>query len=193
MKYIKANSHKEYIESQTLTNKRKLCHVWVTDNEIDEICNWISKCGIIVNKGICHGVRNGYEVAEFRKKLNADIIGTEISDTATNYDDVIQWDFHDENTEWKDAFNFIYSNSIDHSYDFDLALTTWMDTLDKENGRCFIEWNSDMKAPHNISDCFGTEKDELIKFISSRYTIETTFPVKGSHNRTIIVIKHNEN
>ena len=37
-------------------------------------------------------------------------------------------------------FSFIYSNSLDHSYDPEKALDSWMSCLN-EKGLCFIEWN----------------------------------------------------
>ena len=59
---------------------------------------------------------NGFEqnyLREFSNKINA--IGTDISDTAKNYENSVQWDFHDINEDWEDANHFIYTNSLDQS------------------------------------------------------------------------------
>jgi hypothetical protein len=189
MKYIKAKSHEEYVQSQINTNKAKLNAVWITNDEIDKITSYILDNKIKVEYGVCHGVRNGYEVIKFKELLKGNIFGTEISDTATQFQDVIEWDFHEIKDEWIDKFQFIYSNSIDHSYDFEKCLDQWMKTLTKD-GCCFIEWSEDIINPHNISDCFGIEKNDLIKLINSKYNVVETFHVEGKCNRIIIVIKH---
>jgi len=188
MKYIKAASHEEYVKSQISTNKAKLNAVWVTNDEIDKIATYVNNYNIDVKQGVCHGVRNGYEVAKFNELLGGGIIGTEISDTATQFENVIEWDFHEIKDEWVDNFQFIYSNSIDHSYDFEMCLDQWMKTLTKD-GCCFIQWSEDIINPHNTSDCFGIAKDDLIELINRKYSVSDTFEVAGNNNRIIIAIK----
>jgi len=189
MKYINANTHEEYVQAQTNTNKRKLNSVWITNDEIDKIATYVNNYNINVKHGVCHGVRNGYEVIKFNELLKGDIFGTEISDTATQFENVIEWDFHEIKDEWVDNFQFIYSNSIDHSYNFEYCLDQWMKTLTKD-GCCFIEWSEDIINPHNISDCFGIAKNDLIKLINLKYSVIDTFEVEGKFNRIIIVIRH---
>ena len=48
--------------------------------------------------------------------INVNVLGTEISSTATNYPNTIEWDFHDVKEEWVSNVDIVYSNSIDHSY-----------------------------------------------------------------------------
>ena len=189
MKYIDAKNHDEYVNAQINTNKRKLNNIWITDNEIDKIVNYINIHNIVVKHGVCHGVRNGYEVAKFNELLEGSIFGTEISDTATQFENVIEWDFHKIKDEWVDNFQFIYSNSIDHSYNFELCLDQWMKTLTKD-GCCFIEWSEDIINPHTIADCFGISFNDLIELINRKYRAADTFSVEGKCNRTIIVIRH---
>ncbi|MEJ0015745.1 MAG: hypothetical protein WDN25_04115 [Acetobacteraceae bacterium] len=45
------------------------------------------------------------------------MLGTEISDTATQSSTTIQWDFHEVKPEWLNSVDFIYSVSWDHRYD----------------------------------------------------------------------------
>jgi hypothetical protein len=66
------------------------------------------------------------------------VLGTEISDTASDFPDTVQWDFHDENPEWVEKFSFVYSNSLDQAFDPKKALSTWVRQLDS-SGVLFIE------------------------------------------------------
>ena len=189
MKYIKSDSYQEYVHLQTSQNKRKLGVVWIEDDEIKKISQHIKLLGLKINFGICHGARNGFEVEEFRKALNgANIIGTDISETAAAIPNMIVHDFHETKLEWIDATDFIYTNSIDHCYNFNKALNSWMRCLTK-NGRCFISWVEENAKPINKIDCFGIELEELKSVISKKYGIERVIDVA---NRKIIVIKRRE-
>jgi hypothetical protein len=192
MKYIKNESYEDYKDKQTALNKAKFHAVWITMDEINSVVNYVHNSKLEITNGICHGARNGFEVNHFRNKLNANIIGTDISDTANHVDNMIQWDMHDRNEDWIDYFDFIYSNSIDHSYDFDKCLDTWMESL-KLTGRLFIEWNPEIDHPWNYTDCFGITQEELINLINVRYSVTDVFPVNGhSAGTVIIVIKHKQ-
>ena len=84
--------------------------------------------------GLCHGTRRGTEQMYFTDLLNkaggqVDVIGTEISDTAVDFPNTIQWDFHHIKDEWIDNISFIFSNSLDHSYHPILCLSQWMKCL----------------------------------------------------------------
>ena len=193
MKYFRPwKTYNEYVNSQTKTNKAKINNVWVSDGEIEDIAKWVKNSEITINSGVCHGVRNGYEVKRFRELLDADIIGTEISDTATQFENVIEWDFHRVKKEWIDKFDFIYSNSIDHSYDFEYCLDQWMKTL-KKNGICFLQWSeghTEAYYPLNSSDCFSVSPRELVELIEKKYEINSIFRVEGCGFRSIIAVQH---
>ena len=73
------------------------------------------------------------------------MIGTEISDTATQFPKTIQWDFHETKPEWLEATDFIYSNSFDHSYDPEKRLDAWMSCV-RTGGLCILE-HSDQDGP----------------------------------------------
>lgn len=89
--------------------------------------------------GLCHGTRNGFEQNYFNS-LGANVIciGTDISETAANYENSLCWDFHEPRLEWQNYFDFVYSNSLDHSYNPSLALATWLNQI-KEGGTVVIE------------------------------------------------------
>src|SRR5690606_1779504 len=88
--------------------------------------------------GICHGARNGYEVEWFRRALGGEIIGTDISETATQFPHLQVWDFHNENADWAGKFDFVYTNSLDQAMDPQRALASWVKQL-TPSGRIYIE------------------------------------------------------
>lgn len=187
MKYIQNNSYDDYKNNQIHTNKLKLNHVWITDHEIDSIINYVREKKISITTGVCHGARNGYEVKKFRDGLNADIIGTDISETAYKFDNMIQWDMHDRNESWISKFDFVYSNSIDHAYDFIKCLDTWMESL-TINGICCIQWSNEIENPYNPIDCFGISKQELFNLLNIKYFVTDILEVNGKRDNTVVFI-----
>ena len=89
----------------------------------------------------------------FRSK----VIGTEISETAAQFENTIQWDFHDVKPEWLASVDFIYSNSFDHSFDPGKCLSAWMSCL-KPGGICLLE-HTNAHGPRSVNelDPFGAE------------------------------------
>ncbi len=134
VKIYKYNNYDEYKESQIHFNKKKIEHIWADEENLLIIVNFL-KDNISKDKisGICHGSRNGFEQSFFNKNLpNSKVIGTDISDTAKNFKDSIIWDFHDEKEEWVNNFDFVYSNSLDQSFDPKKALNSWLNQINKE-------------------------------------------------------------
>ncbi len=70
--------------------------------------------------------------------MGCEVLGTEIADTALEFPHTLQWDMHEVKPEWRGSVDFIYSNSLDHSYDPRLCLNAWMGCL-KPGGICVIE------------------------------------------------------
>lgn len=87
---------------------------------------------------MCHGTRNGFEQGFLNRIQNFDVIGTDISPTDIKFPKSEVWDFHDEKIEWIGAFDFVYSNSLDQSWNPKLALTTWLNQI-KTGGIVIIE------------------------------------------------------
>ena len=130
-----------YKEVQVEGNKRKLGQTFVDESNIEFASNYLKRKLQTISFGICHGTRRGNEQRWFKERLGCEVIGTEISDTAAEFPDTIQWDFHDVKPEWVAAVDFIYSNSIDHSYDPEKALNAWMSCL-RPGGICILEHTS---------------------------------------------------
>ena len=183
MEYVKHTSYDEYIEQQTITNKAKLNNIWVVPSNIVDIKNYCLKNNIKVDNILCHGTRNGAELVYFQNNFpNAGILGTDISDTASQFQNTIQWDFHEVNNDWINQFDIVYTNSWDHAYDFEKAITAWIEQL-TENGRLFLDWNDDTAKPANKADCFGCSKEELIEMINKFYIVEDIFPIENKYKK----------
>ena len=149
--------YEKYRKIQIDGNKRKINNVWVIKENIAFLSNYIRNLVPSPQFGICHGTRRGKEQEWFKKYLNCEVIGTEISDTAENSPCTIQWDFHKVKPEWIDSVDFIYSNSFDHSYDPEKCLNAWMSCL-RKGGLCIIEHSSFHEPGHaNELDPFGAD------------------------------------
>jgi hypothetical protein len=150
-KYVKADGsfdYERYRAVQIEGNHLKLANVWVVEENISFLSDYLRTRK--PRFGICHGTRRGKEQEWFRQRLGCEVIGTEISDTADQFPNTIQWDFHDVKPEWLGAVDFIYSNSFDHSYDPEKCLNAWMSCL-RPNGICIIEHS-------NMHDTMGASE-----------------------------------
>lgn len=149
--------YENYRRIQEEGNKRKIAEIWVIEENISFLADYIRTVIEAPKFGICHGTRRGKEQSWFSANLGCDVIGTEISDTAEDYSNTIQWDFHEAKLEWLNSADFIYSNSFDHSYDPEKCLTVWMSCL-RKGGLCIIE-HSSLHEPKgaNELDPFGAK------------------------------------
>ena len=155
-KYQKSDGsfdYQKYRETQINGNKRKIEKIWVQEENISYLSEYIKKNNLRIEFGLCHGTRRGKEQEWFRKYLNSNVIGTEISDTATEFPNTIQWDFHNIKDEWLNSVDFIYSNSFDHSYNPKKCLDNWMSCI-HDGGMCIIEHTSGHERASEL-DPFG--------------------------------------
>lgn len=169
----KYNSYEDYKQAQIRLNKQKLDLIWADENTLKKVSDIIKtnlKQGSKLSKkilGICHGTRNGFEQNYLNKIIsNSNIIGTDISDTALEYKNSIQWDFHDQKEEWVEKFDFVYTNSLDQSWKPKLALSTWLNQI-KTNGIIIIE-HSVYHSPEHAGegDPFGV-RPEVMPYVLS--------------------------
>jgi hypothetical protein len=154
---VKLASYAAYREIQMIGNKKKLVKVFAREANIAYLARYATRTIGPQLRVLCHGSRNGAEVQWFRKYLAdaATVLGTDISDTASRFPDMVQWDFHDLKDEWIGAWDLIYTNSWDHAFDPDQAFRTWMSCL-SERGLLFLE-HSRLHTPAYVSalDPFG--------------------------------------
>ena len=122
--------YETYVKVQTDGNKAKLKKQFVKESHVVFLSDYLSTTLGNVSFGLCHGTRAGREQAWFGKHLGAaNIIGTEISDTADQFPNTVQWDFHDDNTDWAGRADFVYSNSWDHAFEPERAFAAWFRQL----------------------------------------------------------------
>ena len=140
VKIYKYKNYDEYKKTQIFYNKKKIEHVWADEKTLEKISDFLlENISTSIIKGICHGSRNGFEQNFFNKKKDRfHVIGTDISDTAKNYKDSVTHDFHEEKKEWLNNFDFVYSNSLDQSFDPRKALQAWLNQI-KKDGFLIIE------------------------------------------------------
>ena len=131
-----------YKKAQTNVNLKKIDFSGPDSKRLKKISNHIEQNIPDLTFGLCHGTRRGSEQRDFKRFLGIDVLGTEISHTASDFDRTIQWDFHEMKDEWKNNVCFIYSNSLDHSYDPIKCLGVWMSCI-KPKGKIYLQRGAD--------------------------------------------------
>jgi hypothetical protein len=182
---FKYKNYKEYRDTQIFFNKKKIDHTWADGRTLNLIVNIIKKkLDKNPKRAICHGSRNGFEQKFLKKKFkNLSVIGTDISETAKNFENSIMWDFHKTKSEWVNNYDFVYSNSLDQSYNPKRALTTWVAQL-RVGGLLFLEM-SNQDNPNNSSkmDPFGVEMEFfpylIAEWFGDKFTLEIFKSTKG--------------
>lgn len=187
MRIYEYKSYEEYVKSQTNANKRKIDWVFVKEHAINKICAYKKLANFI----ICHGTRNGKEMELFLNHFpNAYIIGTEISETASQFKNTIQHDFSIPKEEWIGKADIVYSNSFDHSNDPKKTIGTWRDQLN-ETGTLFIEYNESQSVCEPV-DCLDAKESEIKELIQNNgLTILDKDVFIGSQGSTVLICKRN--
>lgn len=181
-----AFDYERYREIQTAGNKSKLDRIFAQEENIAFLSRYIRERIAQPQRGICHGTRRGLEQKWFRDYLGCDVIGTEISDTASQFPHTIQWDFHDVKEEWIKAIDFIYSNSLDHSYDPKKCLNAWMSCV-RPGGLCILEQTSENEPSRATErDPFGAELAQMpyliVRWGAGRYAVREIVPAPVTKN-----------
>ena len=181
MKLLTFRDYDEYRQVQAAANELKFHNVFAEDPELRRIASHFAARATNARRGLCHGVRNGYEVRVFRRLLpGVDIIGTDIAPTAARVPHSIVWDMHDVKPEWRGNIDFMYSNSWDHTYDPDKLFASWSECL-SENGRLYLPYN-DLQSERGVTettkiDAFGCSVDELIAILRKSFLVEDALEV----------------
>lgn len=170
MKIYEYESYDEYVDEQTKANKRKIRNVWVRKEVLASIKMYCKNPDVI----LCHGTRNAAEQKIFEKFYpDAEIMGTEISETATQFANTINHDFHEELPQYLNKCDIVYSNSFDHSYDPEKCMKTWAGQV-KEGGHLFLELMIGDENRSKASDPLEISKKEVISLAQKhglRYVI----------------------
>lgn len=161
MKSYEYKDYKHYKEEQIAANHRKLSWNFTGKSHIAEIKKRKSDASNI----ICHGTRRGGEQLEFLKFYpNAYVIGTEISDTATQFPNTVEHDFNVQKEEWIEKFDVIYSNAFDHSFDPNITIEVWKQQLAKY-GIMYLAWPEKHNSKSTSVDPLSGKKDDFISFL----------------------------
>lgn len=182
--YLDADGNFDYTAykaAQIKTNHRKIDHVGPPRELIETIATYIKAHVPHVSFALCHGTRRGNEQRYFRECLHAEVMGTEISDTAREFPYTIEWDFHDIKEEWIESVDFIYSNSLDHSYDPVRCLQQWMRCL-KVGGICVLGYSTN----HSIEPCLKKKEAKGLLTEDNRLDILDQMSSKGDPFRATV-------
>ncbi len=164
--------YEAYREIQNIGNNLKLDYQWVGRAHLECVAIAIEEfSGLKTRFGLCHGTRRGNEQLWLAEILGGDlqVIGTEIADTATDFPNTVQWDFHKENDDWIGKADFVYSNSWDHSYNPELAFGVWIDSL-RPGGVLVLDW-TEGHSETGVSemDPFGASRDHLQSMLNTTF------------------------
>lgn len=182
-KIYKYKDYEEYVEWQTKTNKSKITWTFVRE----DVINKLAKLSPDAKNIICHGTRNGTEQKHFLKNFpNAYIIGTEISDTATQFEMTVQHDFMEQREEWIEKFDIVYSNSFDHSIRPEDTLAVWKQQLN-QNGHLFLEY-SEQQSECIPQDPLDAKLSEVERWVvqAGFSNVEVVKGVRGKNNSCVV-------
>lgn len=167
VRIVSPANYDAYKATQNEGNRRKIDLVAACEVNIADIASYARRRIGPRLSVLCHGTRNGAEIRWFEKNLpDANrVLGTEIADTAGQFPNTIQWDFHDVKDEWLGAWDVIYSNSWDHAFDPERAFRNWMRCL-SPRGLIFLEHCHSHTPVHATSlDPFGATLPALTRML----------------------------
>ena len=193
MEIYKYKDYEEYKKKQIEANVRKLDRTWVDPASLKNVMKYIQdNCNVTPKTILCHGTRRGLEqeyILDYFKDIkDLEVIGTEISHTATQFPNTIEWDCHDVKDEWVGNVDIIYSNSFDHSIKPKECLDTWMSCL-KENGICVIEYSTHTDHKMCETDPFAATLHEYRDLIQEKYEIVEVINNKNIQDKAHSVLQ----
>lgn len=163
MRVYRYRDYDHYVEQQTLANVKKLDWIWVTREAVRFLAKHYRKFRNEPETVLCHGSRNGAEVKWFNEEFPAaDVLGTDISHTATDFPNQVQWDMQKENPDWIGKWDMVYTNSLDHVTDFHGTLNVIRNQL-SDDGLFILDysiWDDETIKP-SISDPLDVNLSEI--------------------------------
>lgn len=177
--------YETYRKVQEDGNKAKLKKQFVRESHVARLSAFLRSRLDGITFGLCHGTRAGREQAWFAKHLGqGTVIGTEISETATQFANTVQWDFHDTNPDWVGRADFVYSNSWDHAFEPELAFRVWFDQLRAGGFLLLDHTKGQMPRAANALDPFGASLPALEALLTA---------AAGDQLAGLSVIDHHDN
>lgn len=190
MKIFQYENYDHYKRVQVEANRKKLHWVWCSRSTLEKIRENHPDANTI----LCHGARNGTEVKWFRELYpDAEVIGTDISPTANNFFNMVEWDFHERNEEWVGKFDIVYSNSFDHSYDPHKSLNTWFEQLSLTGVLC-LELPVGINNRSCETDPLQIRQSEVLEIANNNgFNGEIVHFIYGSIGRSrLLILKRND-
>tara|TARA_B100000282_G_scaffold296866_1_gene280625 strand:+ start:1818 stop:2492 length:675 start_codon:yes stop_codon:yes gene_type:complete len=191
--------YKKYKKDQIALNKKKINFLGPNYSRMEPVASYIKENVKNITFGLCHGTRRGDEQKNLAKALGIKVLGTEISPTATDFKDTIEWDFHEVKEEWIGKVSFIYSNSLDHSYDPIKCLGSWMSCV-SPGGVILIQRASDDlpgMVKENSTDIFQASPKAFEKIVDiageSMWKVLYPNSLKISKTKRVVVLARKEN
>jgi len=182
-------SYDDYLKIQKNASLERVGITWTQKDKIAYLCkNYLSLKFKKIKSGICHGARKENEILWFKSALKGcDVIGTDIIDRASNTLGLVQWDFNKENKDWQKRFDFVFSNSLNHSPDPKTTLYAWISQI-KLSGIIIVEFNPQIETTLNKVSCFTFSIADLIndvrEWTSGKYQVtqKIEFPAMKKSN-----------
>ena len=165
MKTYTHRSYESYFNTQYSHTDGETSHgtgvvIWASEMMLKEVNELMHSHVKDIRSIVCHGCRNGFEV-DVLKTLNpgAEVFGTDIYGPAYKYDRNYfrEIDFDIVPDDWREYFDVVYSNSIDHCRNPVTTLLSWKSEL-RDGGICFVTFQFSSRRPNKV-DCFYLSPD----------------------------------
>ena len=188
MTAYKYTDYAEYRKAQILGNAKKITLVFVSVDTVKKMSKFLKAYKPKI--GICHGARNGAEVKWFNKYLkNCRTIGTDISGTAALFKNMLVHDFNKATKKFVNKFDFLYSNSWDHSYCIEKTLKVWKRQI-KKGGFLLLETSPKHEKLSTELDPCRMDIEELKKCVDDNTKLK--FIKKIKTEKGFVVVWQNE-
>lgn len=141
--------------------------------------------------GLCHGCRDGQELAMFEGCLGGSWVGTEIVEELCDNLRIFHHDFSDIRNDWIGKFDVIYSNSLDHARDPFRALKAWIACLSEE-GSLYVEWtlwHGRLGVKGNKADCFAATDHEYEELLLKAGRIVNKIEIEDTSRRGVKFVR----
>lgn len=121
-----------YVKVQKAASQAKYNLSWAKKENCAKIVHILEASGERVRSMICHGVRNGSELGFFREAGVPELMGTDlyVPTGSEAHIDVVEHDFSKPEPKWVEMFQYVYSNSLDHSLDPISTLLVWSEQIE---------------------------------------------------------------
>jgi hypothetical protein len=191
----KFQDNEEYLARQRAGTKNRARHGWTTDAtdaELELVSHWIHEHIPGAVAGLCHGAASGHEVDLLQEALpRCKVWGTDLSPLR---EDIIEHDFHARVRKWLSRFDFVYSNSIDHSNNPQLAIRRWLEQVN-QNGVLFLTWTyrhvwgeTRPAFPLPGGDCFAASLHEYLWFCEAAGSVRDLLYVKPGKFSYVVIV-----